>query len=114
MNDLKPIHKTVIICLFLVMVPVLQMTGQSIGAYIAVGMAILGALGLAIGTLQAVQKQTNGGQDKMIGVIQRQNEILAEYGRLLATLPPAPGDGKPDEMVIDGTFSTANNGNEQR
>lgn len=107
MNDLKPIHKTVIICLFLVSIPVLQIFGQSLDAYIAIGMVILGGIGLAIGTLQSVQKQTNGGQDKMIAVIQRQNEILAEYGRILATLPPAPTDGKPvDEMTIDGTFST--------
>jgi hypothetical protein len=109
MNDLKPIHKTIIICVFLVSVPVLQIFGQSTSAYIAVGMAVLAGLGLAIGTLQSVQKQTNGGQDKMIGVIQRQNEILAEFGKVIATLPPAPIEHKVDEITFGGTFSATEN-----
>lgn len=68
----------------------LQIAKQDTATFITVGMAILAGMGFAIGKIEAVQKQTNGGQEKLIQVIKEGNERQAELIKLVASLPPAP------------------------
>lgn len=100
MNDLTARHKTIIICTFLLIIPLLQIFGQDVAVFVTVGMAVLAGLGILIGTTQAVQKQTNGSQTKMLEMVERQNQVLADFGKMVATLPPA--EHSKDEMVIEG------------
>lgn len=102
MNDLTAKHKTVIICTFLLTIPVLQIFGKDIAVFVTVGMAVLAGLGIVIGTTQSVQKQTNGGQAKMLEIMESQNRMLVELGKMMAILPPAPPQPYKDEMTIEG------------
>lgn len=90
MNDLKPLHKTIIACVFLVAIVFLQYQGQDTATVITVGLLLLGVAGYNLGRVEAVQKQTNGSQDRMIKVIEENTKQQIELIKLVASLPPAP------------------------
>lgn len=107
MHELRAIHKTVIVCFFLGTIAGLQALGKDTESFVTVGLLVLAGVGFAIGKLEAVQKQTNGGQEKMIQVIEdqgkRADERMATFVNIIASLPPAPqqnsieGEVKQDE-----------------
>lgn len=111
MNDLKPLHKTIIACFFLGAIVVLQWRGLDTAVFTSVGLLVLAGVGFAIGKIEAVQKQTNGGQDKLIQVIKENSERQSELIKLVASLPPAPaqevktidGEMKPNEDEFVGS-----------
>lgn len=81
---------------FFATVAVLSVTGQDVAAFIVVGMAILGAVGLvavqATGAKEqtaAVKEQTNGNTTRMLDILEKQGQLLA------AMQPPAREDEKP-------------------
>lgn len=99
MNDLKAIHKTVIAVFFLGTIALLQALGKQTESFVTVGLLVLAGLGFVIGKVEAVQKQTNGGQEKLIQVIEDRNRRDGEILKLVAGMTPAP-------TVLDGTVTT--------
>ena len=104
MNELKAIHKTVIACFFLGTIAGLQALGKSTETFVTVGLLVLAGVGFAIGKIEAVQKQTeavqkqtNGSQENLVRVIEdqgmRSDERMAEFTRLIASLPALPVNG---------------------
>lgn len=105
MNELKPLHKTIIAITFLLSIVGLQVAKQDTATFITVGLMVLAGMGFAIGKIEAVQKQTNGGQEKLIQVIKENSERQAELIRLVASLPPAPIQPPVEEKpVIEGEY----------
>jgi len=104
MNDLKPLHKTIIACVFLVTLAFLQWKGLETAAFITVGLLLLGIAGYSLGKVEAVQKQTNGGQQMLIDVIKESNQQQAALIRLVASLPPAPTEIKEEKPILEGNY----------
>lgn len=128
MNELKAIHKTVIVCFFLGTIAGLQAMGRNTESFVTVGLLVLAGVGFAIGKLEAVQKQTesvqkqtNGSQENLVRVIEEQGKRsdarMAEFAHLIASLPalpintpmpPSETDEKPiteGDEYIDGSAS---------
>lgn len=108
MNELKAIHKTIIVCFFLGTIAGLQALGRNTETFVTVGLLVLAGVGFAIGKIEAVQKQTeavrsqtNGSQDNLVRVIEEQgkraDQRYAEFAKIIASLPPAP-------LTINGTY----------
>jgi hypothetical protein len=83
-----PWQYAAVIVAFLVCITALGLTGHDAAALIAVGMAILAALGLALGQGQAVKDHVNGNTSKLLDIVEKQ-------GKMLAAMQPTPA-------VIDG------------
>lgn len=80
-------QQTVILVAFLACVTLLAFTGRETGALIAVGVAILGGLGLAIGQQQGIKDNTNGTNQRLLEVIDRAAaESTLNSRRLLSIL----------------------------
>lgn len=84
-----PTHATIIVVAFLAAMTTIILMGKPEGALVAVGMAILGGIGLSIGRqgateerVAAVQQQTNGNTRELV-------QLVAEQTRLLAASTPA-------------------------
>ncbi len=60
MKDLNGTHKTVIIVAFLAAIVSLSFLGKDTAALVAVGTAILAALGFSVAQGTQIQQQTNG------------------------------------------------------
>lgn len=103
MNDLKAIHKTVIILGFLAAIVILQLFGQSTAAFITVGIMTLSAIGFNMGMTQQVKENTNGTMQRWVSVVQtqleglqqqierqseRHHKQLEEFSKLLANAQP--------------------------
>lgn len=79
-------QQTVILVAFLACVTLLAFTGRETGALIAVGVAILGGLGLAIGQQQGIKDNTNGTNQRLLEVIDRAAAESTVNARRLMTL----------------------------
>lgn len=79
MNDFKAIHKVVIIVIFLVIVGGLQLSGHETAAFTGLGLLILGAIGLTIGTVQGIRDNTNGSANKMLEAFTKQAEAIQRF-----------------------------------
>jgi uncharacterized protein HemX len=96
---------------FLLSIVALQIKGQDTATFITVGLLLLGIAGYSLGKVEAVQKQTNGGQEKLIQVIKESSERQAELIKLVASLPPPPvqevktidGEVKPNDEFVGST-----------
>lgn len=108
MNELKAIHKTIIVCFFLGTIAGLQALGRNTETFVTVGLLVLAGVGFAIGKIEAVQKQadtlqkqTNGSQENLVRVIEEQGkraeERMEKFTQILASLPPVP-------ITINGTY----------
>lgn len=91
MTELSWKHVTVIVAFF-VAIAVLAVTGHDTGAFITVGLGVLGALGLLVAqgaatkeTASATHAQSNGNLSRLMDIIERQGAMLAQ-----ATPPAAP------------------------
>ena len=86
-----PTHATIIIVAFFAALVALASMGKDTAALVAVGVAILGAIGLAVGqagtTREAVNQvatNTNGNTHRLMQIIDEQSRLLA------AAMPPSP------------------------
>lgn len=107
MNDLKPLHKTIIAIVFLATLAVLQWKGQDTATFIVVGLMLLGISGYSVGKIEAVQKQTNGGQEKLIQALTENTRQQMEVLRIVASLPPAPVQSTEEKSFIEGEYHHA-------
>lgn len=83
-------HLTVVIVAFLAAITTLALANRDTAALIAVGIAILGGLGLSLGQQQAVKENTNGTMTRTMGLLENVIEKLAK-------LPPIPEDKEPPD-----------------
>lgn len=97
----------VIIVSFLETIALLTITGHETGAFIAVGLGVLGALGLIVGQGAAQREQTTAVKEQTNGNYSRMFDILEAQGRMLAAMQPVPPttQAAPEEVhtITPGT-----------
>ncbi len=93
-RDITWKHVTLILGFF-VTVAILSITGHDTGAFVAIGLGVLGALGIVVGQVagtkeaaSAVVQQTNGNMTQLLSMV----EAMANQ---MATMMPAPPSIRP-------------------
>lgn len=105
MREVKDIswkHVTIIVTFFAV-VGILSGTDHDTGAFIALGMGVLAALGLIVAqgastkeTAAATHQQSNGNLSRLMDIIEKQGAMLAQM-QPPPTPPQAAPPAAPDE-----------------
>jgi hypothetical protein len=93
-KDLSWKHVAVILGFFVAVV-VLAVTKNETGSLVLVGMGIFGAIGLGVAQVSgakeattAVKEQTNGNWSAVLGILERQGQMLAAAHPPAVTLDP--------------------------
>jgi hypothetical protein len=102
MKNLTTPHVVVIVA-FLACVFGLVALDKDTGAFIALGVALLGAAGLQLGQTIAVKENTNGNQTKTLEMLEANNQAIVNLAHLMASMTP----GVPDPGMALAPVSPA-------
>ena len=103
MKGFTPTHMTIVIVAFLAAIVALAMTNHDTAALIAVGIAVLGGLGLSLGQQQAVKEQTNGSMSRALEMAAASSQAALEQARVNANLLAlmTPSSALAEQKVIE-------------
>lgn len=91
----------VVIVAFLESVVVLTMTDHDTGAFIAVGLGVLGGLGLIVNQVAGAREQTTAVKEQTNGNTSRMLDILEAQGRMLASMTPVGTQTTKEPAGVD-------------
>jgi hypothetical protein len=87
MKNLTTPHVVVIVA-FLACVTTLVALDKDTGAFIALGVALLGAAGLQLGQTIAVKENTNGNQARMLEMLEGNQQEIVKLAHVMASMTP--------------------------
>ena len=88
-RDISWKHVTIIVSFFAV-VGLLSATGRDTGAFVAVGLGVLGGLGLIVAQVASTKEAANATHQQSNGNLSRMMDIIEKQGAMLAAMQPAP------------------------
>jgi hypothetical protein len=125
-NQLRDINgkHVVIIVTFLLTTAALVAVGKDIAAFVVVGLAVLGGIGLIVSKqaetkqeTQIIREQTNGTNSRLVEIIEWQARLLAQMslppeliGKLGTSTPAGPSGTPASEPFPDAPHASSTDG----